>query len=123
VKGNKTPTSHPTMPVPISIAILLALFILGTRSDLRPGHSPRAITQGAKQYNWARQQENKDTLAVSHAQQNDQKVLIKGQGDADSFDNMFRDATLLRFVEDEEISNETTNINNIKSSLQQALSL
>jgi hypothetical protein len=120
VKGNKTPASQTAMPIPIIIAVLIALFSLGAKMNQKTGSPARVVIVGGKPYNVADEKENRNTLVVVAAEQNDHTVIIKGQRETASFENIFQLLGLYQIIKAEPI----TPVNNsINSNMKQAVCL
>jgi len=120
VKGNKTPASPPTMPIPISIAVLIALFTLGAKMNQKKSGPDQVIIVGGKQHSWVYEKDNRNTLVVMAPAKNDHTIIIKGRQETASFENIFLSSSLYQFVEAE----PTTPVNNsINSNMKQAVYL
>jgi hypothetical protein len=120
VKGNKTPASQSAMPIPIIIAVLIALFSLGAKMNQKTGGPARVVIVGGKQYKVADGKDNRNTLVVVAAEQNDHTVIIKGQRETASFENIFQLLGLYQIIKAEAM----TPVNNsINSNMKQAVCL
>jgi phosphopantetheine adenylyltransferase len=120
VKGNKTPASQSAMPIPIIIAVLIALFTLGAKMNQQKGSPARVVIVGGKQYNVVDEKDNRNTLVVIAAEQNGHTVIIKGQRETASFENIFQLLGLYQIIKAEPM----TPINNsINSNMKQAVCL
>jgi hypothetical protein len=120
VKGNKTQASQSAMPIPIIIAVLIALFSLGAKMNQKKGSPARVVIVGGKQYKVADEKDNRNTLVVVAAEQNDHTVIIKGQRETASFENIFQLLGLYQIIKTEPM----TPVNNvINSNMKQAVCL
>jgi hypothetical protein len=105
VKGNKTPASQPAMPIPIIIAILIALFTLGAKVNQQKDHPAKVVILGGKQYNWVDEKDNRNTLDVKAPQQDDDHtIIIKGQRQSAPFENIFQLSGLYQIIKAEPIT-------------------
>jgi hypothetical protein len=121
VKGNKTPASQTAMPIPIIIAILIALFTLGATMNKPAGKPDEVVILGGKQYNWVDKKDNQNTLVVMAPEQQNHTVTIQGQREPAFFDNIF---SVFRLISDQKESAHMTAINNsINSNIKQAIAL
>jgi hypothetical protein len=108
------------MPIPIIIAVLIALFSLGAKMNQKTGSPARVVIVGGKQYNVADEKDNRNTLVVVVAQQNDHSVIIKGQRETASFENIFQMLGFYQIIKAEPM----TPVNNsINSNMKQAVCL
>jgi hypothetical protein len=108
------------MPIPIIIAVLIALFSLGAKMNQKTGSPARVVIVGGKPYNVADEKDNRNTLVVVAAEQNDHTVIIKGQRETASFENIFQLLGLYQIIKAEPI----TPVNNsINSNMKQAVCL
>jgi hypothetical protein len=120
VKGNKTQASHSAMPIPIIIAVIIALFSLGAKMNQKTGSPARVVIVGGKPCNVADEKDNRNTLVVVAAEQNDHTVIIKGQRETASFENIFQLLGLYQIIKAEPM----TPVNNsINSNMKQAVCL
>ena len=121
VKGNKTPASQSAMPIPISIAIFLALFTLGAAMNKPAGKPDEVVILGGKQYNWVDKKENQNTLVVMAPEQPNHTVTIQGQREPAYFENIF---SVFRLLADQKTPAPMTAENNsINSNIKQAIAL
>jgi hypothetical protein len=104
------------MTVQISIAILLALFVLvGAKQMHRQTgqHPEKVVIVAGKPYTWVFAKDNRDTLVVRALEQNANKVIIRGGNNSETFDNIFNAIGLDRLTEeDESLPVEGTSVNN-----------
>ena len=108
------------MPIPIIIAVLIALFSLGAKMNQKTGSPARVVIVGGKPYNVADEKDNRNTLVVVAAGQNDHTVIIKGQRETASFENIFQLLGLYQIIKAEPM----TPVNNsINSNMKQAVCL
>lgn len=106
------------MPIPIIIAIIIALFTLGANVNQPKGRPAKVVIIGGKQYNWVEKKDNLDNLAVKAPKQNDQTIIIKGQRQSAPFENIFQLSGLYQIIKAEPM----TPVNNsINSKMKQAV--
>jgi len=121
VKGNKTPPSQVAMPIPIIIAILIALFTLGAKMNQPQKGSPaRVVIVGGKQYYQVDKKGNRDTLVLMAPEEHNHSVTINAQREGDSFENIFQLLGLYQIIKTEPI---TVVNNSINSNMKQAVCL
>jgi hypothetical protein len=85
------------MPIPIIIAILVALFTLGTKMDQpKSGKAEVVIVSGEKQ-NPAAKKDNRDNLVVVATEQQE-PAADKGQEQTEDFENVFQLWSLYKIV-------------------------
>lgn len=77
------------MPIPIIIAILIALFTLGANMDKTKTSRPEVVILGGKQVNWVDKKDNKDNLVVMGPEEEDHSITIKGQRQTGNLENIF----------------------------------
>jgi hypothetical protein len=104
VKGNKTPASHKAMPIPIIIAILIALFTLGANMDKKKAMRPEVVILGGKQVNWVDKNDNGDNLVVMAPEKEDHSITIKGQRQTGNFENIFEFLFFYQIIKAEPIA-------------------
>ncbi|THU41838.1 hypothetical protein FAM09_06970 [Niastella caeni] len=109
------------MPIPISIAILIALFVLGGKMNKQPKGSPaEVVILGGKQYSLVDKKDSCNTLVVMNPKQNDNTVIIKGQRQSAPIENIFQFLGLYQIIKAEPL----TPVNNsINSNIKQAVCL
>jgi hypothetical protein len=120
VKGNKTPPSQVAMPIPIIIAILIALFTLGANMNKPAGKPDEVVIIGGKHYNWVDKKDNHNALVVMAPEQQDHTTTIHGQREPEFFENIF---SVFRLVTDEKEEPMTSINNSINSNIKQAIVL
>jgi hypothetical protein len=121
VKGNKTPPSPSAMPIPIIIAILVALFTLGATMKKQTAGSPdQVVIIGGKHVNWIDKKDNRDNLVVIAPEQKNHTVIIRGQRESASFEGIFQLLGLYQIVKGEPM---TAVNNSINSNIKQAIVL
>ena len=109
------------MPIPIIIAILIALFTLGAKMNQPQKGSPaRVVIVGGKQYYQVEKKEDRNTLVLMAPVQHDHSITIKGQSEAESFENIFQSLGLYQIIKTEPM---TTVNNSINSNMKQAVCL
>jgi hypothetical protein len=102
VKGNKTPDSQVAMPIPIIIAMLIALFTLGATMKNKPAGKPEKI------------------VIIGGKHLNDHTITIQGQQETAFFENIFQSSSLYQIIKEESM----TSINNsLNSNVKQAIVL
>ncbi|MBO9199818.1 MULTISPECIES: hypothetical protein [Niastella] len=108
------------MPIPISIAMLIALFTLGAAmKNKKAGNPDEVVIIGGKQVNWVNKKDSR-TLVVMAPEQQDHTITIQGQQESAFFDNIFQCSGLYKIIKDEPM----TAINNsINSNIKQAIAL
>jgi hypothetical protein len=112
VKGNKTLTSQTAMPIPIIIAILIALLTLGKmHQQQQKGGPAQVVIIGGKQYNWVDKSDNRNTLVVMAPEQKDHTITIKAQRASASFENIFQLAGLYQIIKAEPMTAVNNSIN------------
>ncbi|HEX6429924.1 MAG TPA: hypothetical protein VF008_19655 [Niastella sp.] len=109
------------MPIPIIIAVLIALFTLGAKMNQQKGSPARVVIVGGKQYNVVDEKDNRNNLVIMAGnKKNDHTIIIKGQRETASFENIFQLLGLYQIVKAEPM----TPINNsINSNMKQAVCL
>jgi len=109
------------MPIPIIIAILIALFTLGAKMNQPQNGSPaRVVILGGKQYYQVDKIANRDTLVLMAPGQHEHSVTINAQQEGDSFENIFQLLGLYQIIKAE----PATVVNNsINSNMKQAVCL
>ncbi|WP_143773907.1 hypothetical protein [Niastella vici] len=109
------------MPIPIIIAILIALFTLGAKMNQPQKDSPaRVVIVGGKQYYQVEKKDNRDTLVLMAPVQHDHSITIKAQPEAESFENIFQLLGLYQIIKTEPM---TAVNNSINSNMKQAVCL
>lgn len=99
------------MPIPIIIAILIALFTLGANMDKQKASRPEVVILGGKQYNWVDKKEKSDNLVVMAPEQKDHSITIKGQRQTGNFENIFQLLGLYQIIKAEPIAAANNSIN------------
>src|SRR5687768_13055011 len=99
------------MPIPIIIAILVALFTLGTKMNQPKGGRAEVVILGGKQYNWVDKKDNRDNLVVMAPEQQDHTITIKGQRQTGAFENIFQLSGLYQIIKSEPITAVNNSIN------------
>jgi phosphopantetheine adenylyltransferase len=99
------------MPIPIIIAILVALFTLGTKMNQPKGNRAEVVILGGKPYNWVDKKDNRDNLVVMAAEEQDHTITIKGQRQSEDFENIFQLWSLYKIVNSEPITAINNSIN------------
>jgi plastocyanin len=107
------------MPIPIIIAILIALFTLGATMKKQAGSPDQVVIIGGKNYNWINKKNNHNTLVVMAPEQKNHTIIIKGQRESASFDHIFQALGMYQ-IEGEPI---TARNNSINSNIKQAVAL
>lgn len=92
------------MPIPIIIAILIALFTLGANMDKTKTSRPEVVILGGKQYNWVDKKDNRDNLVVMGPEKEDHTITIKGQRQAGNFENIFEFLFFYQIIKAEPIA-------------------
>jgi hypothetical protein len=92
------------MPIPIIIAILIALFTLGANMDKTKTSRPEVVILGGKQYNWVDKKDNKDNLVVMGPETEDHSITIKGQRQTGNFENIFEFLFFYQIIKAEPIA-------------------
>jgi|RhiMetdeSRZDD1v2_1073273.scaffolds.fasta_scaffold33917_3 hypothetical protein len=103
------------MTIQISIAILLALFVLvgAKKMHRQTGHPAEVVIVAGKPYTWVGAKDNRDTLVLMASEQNANKVIIRGGNSNETFENIFREVGLDRLIEEgESLPEEGTSANN-----------
>ena len=109
------------MPIPIIIAILIALFTLGAKMNQPQKGSPaRVVIVGGKQYYQVDKKDNRDTLVLMAPEQHTHSVTINAQAEGDSFENIFQLLGLYQIIKAEPM---TVVNNSINSNMKQAVCL
>jgi hypothetical protein len=108
------------MPIPIIIAILIALFTLGANMNKPAGKPEEVVIIGGKHYNWVDKKDNHNTLVVMAPEQQDHTTTIQGQREPEFFENIF---SVFRLVTDEKEGPMTSINNSINSNIKQAIVL
>jgi len=108
------------MPIPIILAVLIALFTLGTKMNQPKGSPAKVVIVGGKPYNWVDKKDNNKTLVVMAPTKNDHTIIIKGQRETAPFENIFQLLGLYQIIKAEPM----TPVNNvINSNMKQAICL
>ena len=106
------------MPIPIIIAILIALFTLGANVNQQKGQPAKVVILGGKQYNWVDKKDNRNNFEVKAPQQDDHTIIIKGQRQTAPFENIFQLSGLYQIIKAEPL----TPVNNsFNSNMKQAV--
>lgn len=92
------------MPIPIIIAILIALFTLGANMDKTKTSRPEVVILGGKQYNWVDKKDNKDNLVVMGPEEEDHSITIKGQRQTGNLENIFEFLFFYQIIKAEPIA-------------------
>ena len=100
--------------------MLIALFTLGATMNKPAGKPEEVVILGGKHYNWVEKKDIQNTLVVMAPEQTGHKIIIKGTPDNDSFENIFKQVGISRFIDDAEEEKEMES-NYITSNIQQAL--
>jgi hypothetical protein len=108
------------MPIPIIIAILVALFTLGAKMNHEKGSPARVVIIGGKQYYLVDKKDNRNTLVRISAEQHDETVIIKGQRETETFENIFQLSGLDHLIKTEPMTVVNTSLN---SNMKQAVCL
>lgn len=110
------------MPIPIIIAILIALFSLGATMNKPAGKPDEVVILGGKHYNWVDKKDNQNTLVVMGPEQQNHSVTIQGQREPALFENLF---SVFRLIPDQKEEDHTmTAVNNsINSNIKQVIAL
>jgi len=111
VKGNKTPTSQTAMPIPIIIAILIALLTLGKMHQQQKGSPAQVVIIGGKQYNWVDKSDNRNALVVMAPEQKDHTITIKAQRQSAPIENIFQFSGLYLILKAEPMTAVNNSIN------------
>lgn len=107
------------MPIPIIIAILVALFTLGAMKQQK-GSPATVVIIGGKQYYRVEKKDNRNTLVLMTAEQHDNSITIQGHREPEPFENIFQFSGLYQIIKTEPM----TAINNsINSNIKQAVCL
>ena len=78
------------MPIPIIIAVLIALFTLGAKMNQKKDGPAQVVNVGGKQYYRVDKKDNRNTLVVIATGKNDHTIIIKGQRETAPFENIFQ---------------------------------
>ena len=106
------------MPIPIIIAIIVALFALGANVNQQKGSPDKVVILGGKNYNWVDKKDIRKNLKVKAPIKNDQTIIIKGQRESTPFENIFQLSGLYQIIKAEPM----TPVNNsINSKMKQAV--
>ena len=108
------------MPIPIIIAMLVALFTLGATMKKQTGNPDRVVIIGGKHYNWIDKKDNHNTLVVMAPEQQNHTIIIKGQRESASFDHIFEFLGMYQIEKGEPV---TAGNNSINSNIKQAIVL
>lgn len=92
------------MPIPIIIAILIALFTLGANMDKTKTRRPEVVILGGKEYNWVDKEDNKHNLVVMGPENEDHSITIKGQRQTGNFENIFEFLFFYQIIKAEPIA-------------------
>jgi hypothetical protein len=85
------------MPIPIIIAILVALFTLGTKMNQPASGKAAVVIVGGEKQNPAAKKNNRDNLVVVAAEQQ-APTADKGQEQTEDFENVFQLWSLYKIV-------------------------
>lgn len=93
------------MTIQISIAILLALFVLvGAKTRHRQTGQPAGVAiETGNRYTWAGANNNRDTLLLTEAEQNAGKVNATDNNRNETSENFFSEIGVDRLIEEDEI--------------------
>jgi hypothetical protein len=107
------------MPIPIIIAILVALFTLGATMKKQTTVSPdKVVIIGGKHVNWIDKKDNRNNLVVMAPEQKNHTIVIKGQRESASFEGIFQLLGLYQIVKGEPMKAVNNSINsNIKQAI------
>jgi hypothetical protein len=108
------------MPIPIIIAILVALFTVGATMNHEKGSPARVVIVGGKQSYLVDKKDNSNTLVRMSEEQHDQTIIIKGQRETESFENIFQLSVLDHLIKTESMTDINTSLN---SNIEQAVCL
>jgi hypothetical protein len=104
------------MPIPIIIAVLIALFTLGARNQKKS--SPDQVVIVGGKYNVVDKKDNRNTLEVMASEENDHSIIIVGQRETAPYENIFQVSGLYQIIK----AAPMTPINNsINSNIKQAV--
>lgn len=93
------------MPIPIIIAILIALFTVGANMDKPKAGKPEVVViLGGKQYNWIEKNADSNNLVVMAPEQQDHSITIQGQRQTGTFENIFQLMGLYQIIKAEPIA-------------------
>jgi hypothetical protein len=106
------------MPIPIIIAILLALFTLGAKMHQQKGSTAQVVIIDGKQYYQVHTKENRDTLVLMAPRQRDHSTNIQVQQETAPFENIFQFSGLYQIIKAEHM---TVVNNSINSNMKQAI--
>jgi hypothetical protein len=106
------------MPIPIIIAMLIALFTLGAIKHQK-GSPAQVVIIGGKPYYRIDKKEDRNTLVVLSGEKRDHSVTIKGQRETEPFENIFQLSGLYQIIKTEPMSviNNSINSNNMKQAI------
>ena len=109
------------MPIPIIIAILIALFTLGAKMNQQQqkGSAAQVVIIGGK-YHQVIKKNNRNTLVLMAPEQHNHSVTINAQREGDSFENIFQLLGLYQIIKAEPM---TVVNNSINSNMKQAVCL
>lgn len=109
------------MPIPIIIAILVALFTLGATMKKQTTGSPdQVVIIGGKQVNWIDKKDNRNNLVIMAPEQKNHTIVIRGQRESVSFDELSQLWGLYQIFKGEPM---TAVNNSINSHIKQAIAL
>ena len=111
------------MTIQISIAILLALFVLvgAKKMHRQTGHPTEVVIVADKSYTWVGAKDNRDTLVLMASEQNANKVIIRGSNSSETFENIFSEVGLDRLIEEGELEEGTSANNYITRNTEQTV--
>jgi hypothetical protein len=92
------------MPIPIIIAILVALFTLGANVHQPKASRPEVVILGGKQYNWIDKKDKGDNLVVMAPEQEDHTITIKGQRSTANSESIFEFLFFYQIIKAEPIA-------------------
>ena len=92
------------MPIPIIIAILVALFTLGANVHQPKASRPEVVILGGKHYNWIDKKDKGDNLVVMAPEQEDHTITIKGQRSTANSESIFEFLFFYQIIKAEPIA-------------------
>jgi hypothetical protein len=100
------------MPIPIIIAILIALLTLGKmHQQEQKGSTAQVVIIGGKQYNWVDKSDNRNNLVVMGPEQKNHTITIKAQRPSAPFENIFQLSGLYQIIRTEPMTAVNNSIN------------